>query len=426
MVTQEQKNTYKALLKQQKALIKKVSRKFKWTNRIIILAGVALGLLIGIKGARLEDKGVISPGSFDLYLLFGLFLYYIFTLFHIIIHETGHLIFGLLTGYRFVSFRIFSFIFIKQGDRIIRKKYSVKGTAGQCLMMPSERNEDGSFPFVLYNLGGGLTNLIVSIPFIVVLTYIDNAVICTALFVFILSGVITGITNLIPLDLGVQNDGMNVKGMLKYKFLRDSFYLQLKVYHDLVNGKLITEYAPDMFALPDDSAADKYTLTTFNYMFAYYCFLAKHDFESAYAYLLKMLEKADKLHLGTLNVVHAEQLFFMVLYHRPVEEIAALYKRVKLILAAGKNDISLQRINYIYEALLSEEEKKDIMTLINNKVPKKWKKCNLEKLKNDIDKIAASYPAIGEAVMNMDIIDYCCKLCNNEQENQLENRQENN
>jgi hypothetical protein len=66
------------------------------------------------------------------------------------------------------------------------------------------------------------------------------------------------------------------------------------------------------------------------------------------------------------------------------------------------------------------------MTLINNKVPKKWKKCNLEKLKNDIDKIAASYPAIGEAVMNMDIIDYCCKLRNNEQENQLENRQENN
>ena len=29
-------------------------------------------------------------------------------LLHVIIHEAGHLVFGLLSGYRFVSFRIFS------------------------------------------------------------------------------------------------------------------------------------------------------------------------------------------------------------------------------------------------------------------------------------------------------------------------------
>jgi len=211
------------------------------------------------------------------------------------------------------------------------------------------------------------------------------------------------------LDLGAQNDGMNVKGMLKHKFLQDSFYLQLKVYAEMINGKLITEYDPEIFALPDDSA-DKYTLTAFNYMFTYYWILAGHDMEGAYGYLVKMLEKADKLPLATINVLQAEHLFFMVLHHRPVEEIASLYKRVRLIFTAAKKDISIQRIHYIYEALLSEEKKKDIMTLIMKKEPKKWKDCEINKFRKRLEDIAASYPLAGEAVMNMDLIEYCCQL----------------
>ena len=57
---------------------------------------------------------------------------------HIIIHEAGHLVFGLLTGYKFVSFRVFNVLIDKEeNDKIrLRTVQGVDGTGGQCLMSP--------------------------------------------------------------------------------------------------------------------------------------------------------------------------------------------------------------------------------------------------------------------------------------------------
>jgi hypothetical protein len=89
---------------------------------------------------------------FVLSIIFGSILinYYIFLP---AIHETGHLIFGRLTGYTLLMFRIGSIAFINDTGRIRIKKYSAPGSAGQCLMKPPEYKQ-GRNPFVLYNIGG--------------------------------------------------------------------------------------------------------------------------------------------------------------------------------------------------------------------------------------------------------------------------------
>ena len=74
-------------------------------------------------------------------------------LFSVITHELGHLIAGLLTGYRFVSFRIFSFMLVRSEGKWKIRRMSVPGTGGQCLMAPP-RKKNGYYPFALYNLGG--------------------------------------------------------------------------------------------------------------------------------------------------------------------------------------------------------------------------------------------------------------------------------
>ena len=71
----------------------------------------------------------------------------------LIIHEGGHLLFGLLSGYGFSSFRIGNFMWIKQDEGIKLRRLSIAGTGGQCLMTPPE-NKEGKIPVVLYNLGG--------------------------------------------------------------------------------------------------------------------------------------------------------------------------------------------------------------------------------------------------------------------------------
>ena len=68
-------------------------------------------------------------------------LIYLFVamLIHTILHESGHLIAGLLTGYEYVSFRIGSLVWIKGKDNKLHlKKMKIKGTAGQCLMSPPQ------------------------------------------------------------------------------------------------------------------------------------------------------------------------------------------------------------------------------------------------------------------------------------------------
>jgi len=414
MITQDKKQAYKELLEKQKALIKKVSKKSRRTNRAILVLYIIwiLALLFGIIWPKFKHSGIIESGRFLYYVYFGLLAYFLFTFVHVIIHETGHLIFGLISGYRLQSFRIFSLTFVNIDGRIRRKKYAIRGTAGQCLMVPPGMNNDGSFPFVLYNLGGGLANLIVSVPFLLAAIFTENATAAVFFIAFCAPGLMLAAANLIPLDLGVQNDGMNIRAMIKHEFLRESFYLQLIVYEEMSKGKLITEYDPETFALPHDPDIGRYTLAAFNYMFTYYRLLAMHEFEAAYGYLMKLLEEPDRYPIATLNVLQAEQLFFMVLHRRPVEEIAVLYKKFRPVFQIARTDIGIQRIHYIYEALLSEEEKKDIMTLIMNKKPKKWKACNPEKLRQYIEKIAASYPVEGEAAMYIDIMDYCIRQDN--------------
>ena len=83
-------------------------------------------------------------------------------LLHIIIHEAGHFVFGLLSGYRFSSFRIGNIMFIKKNGKLQVKKFSVMGTGGQCLMVPPECSWE-QLPYRLYNLGGPLMNILFSV-----------------------------------------------------------------------------------------------------------------------------------------------------------------------------------------------------------------------------------------------------------------------
>ena len=67
----------------------------------------------------------------------------------IVLHEGGHLLFGLLSGYRFVSFRIFNWTLIRQEGKFRLKRFGIAGTGGQCLMLPPDKPLE-EIPVALY------------------------------------------------------------------------------------------------------------------------------------------------------------------------------------------------------------------------------------------------------------------------------------
>ena len=126
----------------------------------IIIGGV-IGYFVG---AQVDQTGLFGLPLPEKLIALALMLLGVIALLMlvIIIHEAGHLVFGLLSGYRFVSFRVMSLMWIKRDGRLRLKRLTLAGTGGQCLMAPPEM-VNGRFPVVLYNLGGAIMNLL-SVP----------------------------------------------------------------------------------------------------------------------------------------------------------------------------------------------------------------------------------------------------------------------
>jgi len=92
----------------------------------------------------------------------------------VLFHELGHLVGGLLTGYKFVSFTVSKKTLIRENGKLTWRNYSYGGVGGRVLLLPPEL-KDGKAPYKLMFSGGILTDLIFSIVyFLLFLTLADN------------------------------------------------------------------------------------------------------------------------------------------------------------------------------------------------------------------------------------------------------------
>ena len=95
----------------------KKKRKIPWQGALMLLVFMALGGVCGVMIARHMDA-ISSPDqtALETVLTFGgmVLVLYLLLILQIVVHEGGHLVFGLLSGYRFSSFRVASFMWIKQ------------------------------------------------------------------------------------------------------------------------------------------------------------------------------------------------------------------------------------------------------------------------------------------------------------------------
>ena len=98
----------------------KVSKKKKnqWKQWLIMAFFAAIGGVCGLLLPSLTEQllDADAPAWLELLVLCGsLLLLYVAMFLQLVIHEAGHLVFGLLSGYRFSSFRIGSFMLLSQG-----------------------------------------------------------------------------------------------------------------------------------------------------------------------------------------------------------------------------------------------------------------------------------------------------------------------
>lgn len=187
---------------------------------LALLAGMAIGVVIGgaivalftdttfaefvEKFYHVDFHDVVWP----IVVAIGSFIVSVFIL--ITVHEAGHLFFGLRSGYGFVSFRIFDFVFIREDGRIRVKRFSVAGTGGQCLLSPPDLPVK-DIPMAMYNAGGVIFNivaLVVAAPFLLIDA---SPLVKEAIVVFMFTDIFIILLNGIPMKMGgISNDAYNM------------------------------------------------------------------------------------------------------------------------------------------------------------------------------------------------------------------------
>ncbi len=221
----------------------------------VSLLYVIFGVFAGIQLVFLLEKPAENL-PFPLYLLIlsgAILSFYLAFSIVIVLHEAGHLIFGLLTGYGFSSFRIADFMWKREetpegGSRIVFCRMSLAGTAGQCLMTPPAF-ENGHMPYVLYNMGGIIVNLL-CIPL-----FVGVGFLCTGIpllrflfFVAAASSLLSALTNGLPLPGGLTTDGCNVRSAGKSEKALYGLWLQLEVSGKLAKGVRLRDMPESWFS----------------------------------------------------------------------------------------------------------------------------------------------------------------------------------
>ena len=229
-------------------------KKKNWVDILSVLLWLACGICLGLCIVKTADlDAALGEGIGSFLVMYGLYmlLSVVAVTIQLVIHEAGHLVFGLLTGYGFSSFRIFNIDISKRDGRIVIGNKKVAGTGGQCLMVPPEYN-NGDFPYILYNLGGMILNLVSSVIF--ALLYIparDVPILNTLLLELVVVGVFYAILNGIPMQTKeIPNDGYNALHTGDTEATRRSFWSQLKISERSFNGERVRDMPEELFFLP--------------------------------------------------------------------------------------------------------------------------------------------------------------------------------
>lgn len=215
---------------------------------LFVLLGMAAGFGAGVGMAWALDSASISTGMVLFWLAGTLVGFYV----QLILHEAGHLVCGLATGYRFVSFRIGSWAWQREQGRIRLRRFHLAGTAGQCLLAPPPLT-DGKMPYILYNLGGPLANLLTAVMLGLAAVLLPGfGMVRMFCGTQALVGLLLALTNGLPLRGTVNNDGSNALSLGRDPAALRSLWVQLSVNARQAEGVRLREMPAEWFTLPPD------------------------------------------------------------------------------------------------------------------------------------------------------------------------------
>lgn len=256
-------------------------------------------------------------------------------------------------------------------------------------------------PYVLFNFGGVIINIVTSIFIVVVLVTMEvQPVLKAILFVFIAMGVFAALTNGIPLHIsGIDNDGYNALSLGKNPEALRAFWLQLKVNQMLTEGERLKDMPEEWFEKPSEEGMQNNMIAALEAM---RCnrLLDMHCFEEVNQSVQTVVDSENKMVGVQKMLLQIDQIFCEILGEKREEVIGRVReKELKSFMKAMKNFPSVIRTQYAYALLVKEDVKESAA------------------IKKQFEKVMKKHPYQSEIESEWELIRLCEAKKNDEQEN---------
>lgn len=354
---------------------------FRKMKQFLFIASMLLvNSLFGFISSKYDLMGIADSATNDWgNFLFKIGIVYVLAIalayLQIIIHEAGHLVCGLATGYKFVSFRFKSYVLVKVNGQYHIKRFAIPGTGGQCLMDPPG-TVDNPGSSLLYLLGGVCANLLLTILFLLMALFgVFSTIVNFSLLVGAFVGLVIIVTNGIPMLLsGIPNDMMNIRILRKSQIARRAMFLSLKVNALQSNGTRLATLPLSWFDIPNNEPVSSY-FTAMILLLREGWYLDNYAFDKANEVMGQVEQEAQQKDFPQILrfEMNVEKLFLLILNGADKNEVRQFYEakakfyinRTKKFMLGKQrtlwaytyfieNDISQSRL--IYEQMLRMRE----------------------------------------------------------------------
>lgn len=273
--------------------------------------------------------------------------------FSIFVHEIGHFIFGLLSGYKIYQLKLFGYTIVENKKLCFKRADS--NPKNQCLMTPTKY---GKFTFILYNLGGILANLMVMLISLLLLLLTEHGKIIGVLFILLAvfnfySLVLNGILLVIG---GLPNDMKNVLLVNSSESAKRAFHSGFMIDFHLKQGKKMDKLEEQYFELPIDYDLEN-IYVAYNRMQQAIHKIELTEIENGMILLNELSQKVDsyKKYTYYYTIIVATISYYFYVYHKNIGIADNLSKEATFIQYGAEKNITEFQL-----CILAQRNKKDL------------------------------------------------------------------
>ena len=318
------------------------------------IAAIFVGCTIGnyLSDLYMESS---NPMFLTFNLLIGFISLCLSFIFNIFIYEIGRLIFGLMTGYKFLSFRISNTVIIRKSGKLTVKKNKSVRTSGNCVMLPPVK-KNGKIPYYFYNKGGAILNFLLLPWYALFYSKISSGLlemIVELLMIISITSIAISVFGGSTNNEYITDKSYNAALFKRKRKALQAFYIEMKIYEKILNGVRLQNLSDKYFEILNEYNVNNCFMEAIEAIY-YKKLIDMHEFDRAKIRIEKILEADKKISDTYKCLLTCDYIYCQLVSGNIFKAKKAYTNEIKKLMNSMKKNLTVIRTRYSYALLVDD------------------------------------------------------------------------